>query len=1289
MNSRMYRLRRALVTTTAIALAAMTLFMLSSASADPPASPPPPMVISSIPLNVVAPSTPQVMIALTNSMSMGSSDDIIDDANTNLSIPAGTTHARVPSSAIMTWSGGDHDWTTATPSTSPANYRVPDGFIAPVTGDAAGSRTPYVAPLANTGAARQADNSASRLNIAKQSIAQVIQEYGTQVEFGLMTYRVTDTTRYHSWAYYMSEPGGFTAADFSNSYQVPIYAPGASLPSMLTNRWVNNPCFGTLNADCTTIANALANQTGISMGSYRYMHVAARSDDPPVNDVVLAPYNGNNTFLLGGTLTPDSPYTGFTLADYNCGSNCRGSRTPIVINYSEVAPTQGGDGTYNLWPTNSGYVPHSSQVLVSSRGALWSGNPAANSADVLVPISAAAGASSAEQQAYMQLFARYLTPENNVQSTDTDPVPGVTPAISSYNYYQHAIQASALQSPIAGLLATALKPSSWPATVTPNPNNCPTPRYVILITDGLPTSDLNGNHWPPPGSAAAQGYGASVAFNKDGALNTAGTDNQAMIDAIDQITALNAAGIKTFVVGLGPGVNPALNPTAAKVLTALAIAGGTTNYFPATSPAAVVAQLNTILNSIHHLNVASVAGAVNSTGLNAGTTLYQASYTDYSMPYEDWTGDVRALPVGSDGTVSTTANWSAQCQLDVAATTGTCEPGGALGTGTGWQSRRIATWNPSGGAAGTGAGVPFEWPVSVGINTLSAAQKAALTTGSDDTLGPARLAHLRGDTSTAMAHGGALRNRSHILGDIVDSGPLYIAAPLGPYGGMPGYNRFVSDHQSRTPMLYAGANDGMLHAFEAATGKEDFAFIPNGVFANLIKLTDPNYNDNHQFYVDAAPSAGDVRFANGVWHTLLAGGLNGGGRSIYALDVTDPTAVKSETDLAGKVLWEFTDPHLGLSYSQPTFALSTDTASVNANPSGFLLFFGSGYNNSDQNPYLYALNPENGRLVSKDISRGGTPLGAINLCAAVSPDPCNHSQANGLSGVVAINDAGVMGSPATTVYAGDLQGHLWKVDIRAPNPADWSVTRLFSATDAGGTAQPITGTPAVSLNPQYPGVAGPVVYFGTGQYLGSPDIATTHTQSFYAVLDNGVNGGLTRGNLVQQSLSAASETINGNHITVRTVTSHAVDWSARQGWFLDLPLAGERVISNPRLYSGQVIFTTYAPSPLAAENCAVDGESFLMVLNYQNGGAFAKPQIDLKGDGKITGAAEQNGQDPVGFSLGKVYAPAPTLLSASLGEVHAVLEVSLSQPTASNGGNVQKLPTAGGLRYKVTWTQLQ
>ncbi|MGH8283503.1 MAG: pilus assembly protein [Gammaproteobacteria bacterium] len=670
----------------------------------------------------------------------------------------------------------------------------------------------------------------------------------------------------------------------------------------------------------------------------------------------------------------------------------------------------------------------------------------------------------------------------------------------------------------------------------------------------------------------------------------------------------------------------------------------------AQTPQKIATALQAVLNSIAARTSSATAVAANSTSLNTNTNVYQASFQT-----GNWTGDLVAYKVDASGNVLfSSPQWDAQTLLDARTA----------------ASRVIATWDPSGDK-----GVPFEW------TNISAAQQAELQPS--DTLGSDRLNYLRGDKTNEQPSGDDFRPRTHILGDIVDSAPLYIAAPDGPYTADPSYVSFETAQANRAPVVYVGANDGMLHAFNAPTGtgggQELFAFVPNGVFANLINLT--QYPYTHHFYVDGSPTAGDVKFADNTWHTLLVDGLNAGGNSIYALDVTNPASLTSETALALKVQWEFTDSTLGLTYSRPFIAQTNDTSSTNANPNGFLVFFGSGYDNSDGNDYLYALNPETGNLVDK-----------INLCAAVT-GACNSSLANGLSSVTAVNGGGGLGVPATTVYAGDLQGNLWKVDISDPNPANWVVSVLFQARDPSNNPQPITTTPLVSLNPNFPRLSGPLVFFGTGQLLGTPDLTNTQIQSFYAVWDNGsvLSPPLNRtsSKMVQQTLT--DTTISG--VAVRTVSNQPVDYAGgKRGWFMDLGKGvtgysaneiGERVITDPRLENGRVVFTTYTPS---SNVCTAGGEAFLMALNYKNGGSFPQPELDINGDGQLTSADQtSSGQNPVGLGLGAVFATSPTILSASLNTVGAV---KLITEAGAGGTTIKKVAERGG-GQRTAWRELQ
>ncbi|HEU0277947.1 MAG TPA: PilC/PilY family type IV pilus protein [Rhodanobacteraceae bacterium] len=1129
------------------------------------------------------------------------------------------------SGAIMTGSGSlGGGLASLANSSSPVDYSVPAGFTPPVQAADASGNAPYTV----TQNGDLVDNSASRLNVAKAGISAIINAYAATTDFALEDYSASASSVYTTWVYQMSGPGGFTFSSTDTT------APPAGF------EYVANPCYqyqsasSTVQSNCGSIVGSVPGFSAATVGSSPYMLVSASSDDADVNDVLY--WTGNaSVFVDYGSRNKSNPYPpNFSLSNYDSGS--------VNLSYANVVPN---NGIKETGPTNAGFVPFSDQVMYAERGFGYDASATATTGNVAVTIqSAGAKPTAASVQAVINAFQPSLAPETNQSGSGE-------------------IKALAVQSPIAGLMQKA---KSYLAGVS-NPGNC-SKQYVILISDGLPTEDLAGNSWPPLGSAAAAGYGVSATFNSDGSLNT--TNDQALTDTVTAITALQQAGIDTYVVGMGAGVDPTLNPQAAATLTAMAVAGGTHSYFAATSPSALVTDLNTILLAVQNGTVSATSVAVNSGSLDTDSTVYQATFTVSDTPYQDWTGDVQAYPINADGTIATTASWSAKALLDTQV------------SGTGWDTgRTIATWNPT-----AGTGEPFRWA------DLSAAQQADLAVTGDPTVTPPalsnaqlRLNYLRGDASHEVHNGGIFRNRSAYLGDIVDSNPLYVGQPQGSYSDA-SYASFAAQFVTtpRPAMLYVGANDGMLHAFNAATGQELFAFVPNAVFPDLAGLASPYYNANHHFYVDGQPAASDVLLSSdGKWHTELVGGEGAGGNSIYALDVTHPDTLTSESALASAVLWEFTDADMGLSFSVPiivrTGANMVTDASSNQSVPGFAVMFGNGYNSASGQPIFYALKAGTGTVLAK-----------IDLCTAagVPPGTCNPNLPNGLSSVVAANSSGILGNPVSVVYAGDLQGNLWAIDVSNANPADWTVRVVFQARDASGNPQPITTPPVVTLNPNFPAKAGLMVYFGTGELLQASDLTSTNVESFYGVWDDGSTTPATRTDLQQQTVTTETAAAAGTPQAIRVASDNAVNWTTQQGWYYDLPLSGERVITPAVVESGGVIFNTYTPVAQSGVQCSVGGQSWLMDVGYATGGPFPQAELDVAGNGNLNSSKQKvNGSNPVGMSLGNGFVPTPSLIRTNLPNDERYLKIV----DQNNGGTVSRkaIGERGHGPSRTGWWQIQ
>ncbi len=663
----------------------------------------------------------------------------------------------------------------------------------------------------------------------------------------------------------------------------------------------------------------------------------------------------------------------------------------------------------------------------------------------------------------------------------------------------------------------------------------------------------------------------------------------------------------------------------------------TGTFVSAKTPSQVVKGLTDALANIDTRVGSAASVAASSTSVHATTSIYQARFDS-----DDWSGQIVNYPI-SDGT-STDANPNRSCTTE---SLGDICPAywdaGSVSNGINFGARKILTYNPSANT-GSGKGIPFRWPDDIddldANNDLSTAQVAAILEDapeipSNQDYGQWIVDYVRGDDSNEGTSAGKFRNRSRKLGDIINSSPFYVAAPLFAYPDTlesAAYSTFATDNASRTPVVYVGANDGMMHAYNALTGSELLAYVPSVLYSKLPDLVAQNYN--HQFYVDGSPTAGDV-FYDDIWHTVLVGGLSAGGQAVYALDVTDPGNF-SEGNASSLVLWEFTDADdadMGYSYSQPDI--------VKMNDGTWAAIFGNGYNNTqaDGTPsttghaVLYIVNIETGALIKK-----------------ISTEAGDTTTPNGLSTVTPVDidqDLDV-----DYIYAGDLLGNMWKFDVTGSNTSQWDVAfssgngnnaapaPLFSAIASDGTAQPITTRPTVSDHP-VKSKDGLMVYFGTGKYLETMDTAvlSVPTQTFYGIWDNSetVDSGRTSGNydrLLKQEIIKEPEVSfdfdgdgsNDTTFTFRISTDNDIDWNGEGeadphlGWYLDLintedgntANRGEKQVTNPVYRSGRIIFTTLLPS---SNPCSAGGSSFLMELDASNGGPLSDPPFDIDNDG--------------------------------------------------------------------------
>jgi type IV pilus assembly protein PilY1 len=559
-------------------------------------------------------------------------------------------------------------------------------------------------------------------------------------------------------------------------------------------------------------------------------------------------------------------------------------------------------------------------------------------------------------------------------------------------------------------------------------------------------------------------------------------------------------------------------------------------FFSAKSPQEFLTGLKQSLTNIQARLATGNSLAIDSATLAEGSILYKAIFKSVI-----WSGEVAAYALDANGNQAGTPNWLASTKLPA------------------FGSRNIYTRVDDTATA-------FTWA------NLNTTQKTAI--GSETILN-----YLRGDQSQEVAKNGSLRTRNSPLGDIVNSSPVYVGSP-DPYlvrnRSWPEANThddFAAAQASRAGMVYVGANDGMLHGFNAATGVETFAYLPSSlVNATLASLANPEYE--HRYFMDGELTAADA-YVGGAWKTLLVGSLGRGGKTLFGIDVTQPASISTT-----KMLWEVSPSSMGQNLGKPL---------IGRLPGGtWAAIVGNGYNSSNHQATLLVVNLANGSVTSI-----GTGVGS-----ALDP--------NGLAGAY-LWDANGDGN-FETAYAGDLKGNVWRFDL-VGNTA----TKLFQALDASSQPQPITSSVRVSKDPE---TLKTWVFFGTGKYLGSADPDDRQIQTWYGLIDDQstISG---RSALVQRPILA--DTVVGS-ITARTISEAvAGDLIGKRGWYIDLAVdgaaQGERmVLPNQIVGASSLLGVSLIP---IGDTCNPGGTGFIMVINPFTGGRLGYSFFDYSGDGVI------------------------------------------------------------------------
>jgi len=548
------------------------------------------------------------------------------------------------------------------------------------------------------------------------------------------------------------------------------------------------------------------------------------------------------------------------------------------------------------------------------------------------------------------------------------------------------------------------------------------------------------------------------------------------------------------------------------------------SFFAAQDPSEFASGLGDAIATVTSRIFAGTSPAVNSARTEGDRYLYRASYGA-----GDWSGTLTAATIDPEsGDIGVTA-WSAsfpQIKED-----SNCPSESETESDctyiNDWVSRNIFTT----GSTSVGGGISFHW------DSVDQAIKDGLAlsdSATDDDIQEV-INFLKGDPTNEISepNGGSFRDRyGRLLGDIVNSSPLFVSNPITNslsstnWTEASTHNAFASTNAARSHVIYAGANDGLLHAFNAETGLEMFSYIPRELLTrssnNLNLLTLQNYE--HKYFTDGSTVVADAYF-DGAWHTVLVGTTGRGGKSMFALDITDP-----DNFGADDVLWDITVDSLGNNIGKPVI-----TKLQNGD---WAVITGNGYNSVSETAQLIAIRLSDGATVSIDTGVG------------------SESASNGLSGALVWDSDTIADQLSDKAYAGDLLGNVWEFDLSSldfDGTNNITPTKLFTAVNDDGDYQPITASMTGSQD-----TSGQLwLHFGTGRFLSSDDVGLTSStssgsnslpinQSFASGTEGWSNASTQSGELRINSNTTASQTFEfGTDYANQTVTiSFSLDFNS-------------------------------------------------------------------------------------------------------------------------------------------------
>lgn len=762
-----------------------------------------------------------------------------------------------------------------------------------------------------------------------------------------------------------------------------------------------------------------------------------------------------------------------------------------------------------------------------------------------------------------QTTATYTTLNNKLDPKENDETGYMSCAVADKNTCPYVINAGL--TPTAGTFQSATDYFKGTGGYTsPITAKCQK-NFIIYVTDGLPSVNESG----APGSA-------------DSLMPSVLTKMDALRSISKTIGSTSYPfDVKTYVLGLG------LSEGAKAKLDQMAVHGGGDvdgHAYYADSYQELIDALGNVFSNISQLAYSFTSPTVPSVRMIDNNRLYVSSFIPEATPF--WEGFLKAYNLNSDGTLDVYENGTPKTPI--------------------WE-----------------ASIP---PVRT-IRTASYVCASGKCTWQDKDFSAITAAEL--GVSTTLRNTIVTYVTNQKLGDIYHSNSVVVGSPSSTFED-DGFNGFreTSTVKNRSKVVIVGANDGMLHAFDESTGVEKWAFIPNCLWKSSTTTGSAGLDamrTAHKIYVDSSPKVADVWFYSspddtsksaGEWKTVLVSGLRKGGKTFFALNITDTASPK--------YLWEFPLPtdsttygKLGQSWSEPAIGrVKIQVTGYSGVYERWVAFVGGGFDYFNKvGKIFYVLDLQT-----------GTPIWSFST-------GMNYSLA-GSPTAVDINLDGYIDK----VYIADLGGQLWVFDISANSTTSWTGKILLKTPPGQTKNHQFYNQPAVAFD-RY---RKPWVYIGTGdkEY---PNEFNSDPSRFYAVMDND---------------TGTYPRTEGDLKDVTSVNTFAQDLT-KKGWYIVLDKVNgkyvEKVLSKAAVFDRLVYFTTYSNTSNSVQDpCLVQGISRLYVAEYVSGGGALEVDSlsDLSGspsdrwkeigDGApltpvISVNSRASGSLAVGTTSGKIY----------------------------------------------------